>query len=195
MFKVSVTISTLLLLVGSALADDGRPIAIGYKFNISESGSFWEKTLKEMGTKETAAMITAACAVFGIDCSEAAVAATAAIKNLVVKDDVNGEEHHGIIRAPVGYEICNAKIDWGHASIDGESTFNTVILRSPQDNGLGFYAVVPKHRKEGHWISATLYLQFVPAGKVSQSGCMPTGINPWICKGPNCNNFYQGARL
>jgi len=185
------------LLVGNfelAQAQD-KPLAATYRFEIVESGSFFEKTVKEMGTKEAAAMITAACAAFGVDCSQEAAAGTEALKTVINSDSVAGEEHHGIIRAPVGYEICKAKVDWGHASIDGESTFNTAIVRTPNDNGLGYYAVVPKHRKEGHSVKATLYLEFVPGGTTSQYGCWPTGLNPWICKGQSCSQFYPEAHL
>jgi hypothetical protein len=194
MLRSFVAISALLVGMGSAWAQEG-PIAVKIDFKISEKGGFWEKTGKEAGTPEAAAMITAACAAFGVDCSRYALAGTQLINQVVVGDDVKGEEHHGIIRAPVGYEICRVKIDWGNTSITGESTFNTVILRDPQNNGLGYYAVVPKHRKEGHWISAPLYLKFVPAGKVSENGCWPEKLNPWICKGQNCSTFNPEARL
>jgi len=171
------------------------PIAVTYRFEIEESGSFLDKTFNEMGTPEAAAMIAAACTVFQMDCTKEAVAAAEVIKEINTSHNVIGEEHSGIIRAPVNYEICKARIDWGNASIDGESTFNTRIVRELHDNGLGFYAVVPKHRPEPHWIRATLYLLFVPSGSIGQYGCFPTNVNPWLAKGPTDATFYPGAHL
>jgi hypothetical protein len=182
------------LLVGIGCASAQGPIAMKAEFHISEKGNFLLKTGKEAGTKEAALMATAACAAFGVNCAKQALRATQLIKAVVVGDNRSGKEHRGIIRAPAGYEICKAKVDWSHSSIDGETTFNSRIVREPKNNGLGFYAVVPKFRKEGHWVDAPLYLEFVPAGKTAAYGCWPTNVYPWVCKGPNCNNFYPGAR-
>jgi hypothetical protein len=187
--------TALCLLVVSASANDPGPIATQVKFDISEKGGFWEHTIPQLGSKEMAAMITAACAVFEVDCSQEAVAATEAIKKLSASDKQEGEEHHGIIRAPVGYEICKAKADWKNASITGEVTFNTRIVRTPNDNGLGYYAVVPKNRSSGQWVETMLYLEFVPAGKTGQYGCWATDTIPWLCKGQNCSQVYPGSRV
>jgi len=32
-------------------------------------------------------------------------------------------------------------------------------VREPNNNGLGYYIVVPNDRKEGHWVHAQLYLE------------------------------------
>jgi len=164
------TIGVLIFAAGGAYAQNG-PIVLKAEVNISESGSFLEKTGKELGTQEAAAAITVACAIFEVDCASEAAASTQLIKKLVVNDDVKGEDHHAVIRSPDGYDMCKVKVDWKNASIDGESTFNAVILRNATDNGFGYYAVVPKNRKEGHWIKAMLYLEFVPAGKAAEYGC------------------------
>jgi hypothetical protein len=194
MLRVVIAIGALLLGVGAAFAQEG-PIVLKAEVNIDEKGSFLEKTGKELGTQEAAAMITAACAVFETDCSKEAAQGTQLIKKLVVGDDVNGEDHHAVIHSPDGYDMCKVKVDWKNASIDGESTFNAVILRNPQNNGFGYYAVVPKHRKEGHWLKAMLYLEFVPKGTADKYGCWADKSNPWVCKGPNCNTFVPGSKL
>lgn len=72
-------------------------------------------------------------------------------------------------------------------SITGESTFNTGIVRSPQANGLGFYAVIPKNRQTRQWVDAYFVVNYVEARKVSQGNCAPTGANPWVCKGQRCS--------
>ena len=171
-----------------ALAADG-PIAVTYRFEIVEQGGFHLETHNQMEPEKRPPEATA-CAAFGGDCSEAE-----AIKPIIVSHNQNGEEHSGIIRAPVNYEICMAKIDWENAFIDGMSTFNTRIEREPQNNGLGFYAVVPKNRPEGHSVKATFYLEFVPAGTTNQYSCWPTNVYPWLAKGANNVQFYPGARL
>lgn len=172
MLRPVIAISALFLGIGGAAAQSG-PIAIKYRFEIAEPGSFFQKTLKEMGTKEFAAMVTAACAAFDIDCSKEAAQTAAVIKSMNIGDQASGEEHHGIIRAPVDYEICKAKIDTAHASVDSQTSFSGEIIRDANNNGLGFYAEVPKNRPEGHSAEADLCLEFVPAGTLSKYGCWP----------------------
>jgi hypothetical protein len=167
--------SVLLVLCGTVVSAAGDDKAyVKYRFEIAESGSFVQKSFKELGTKEVAALITAGCAAWGVDCSQEALAGTEIIAAIVASDIQAGEQHHGIIRAPTGYEICRAKIDTNHASVDSQTSFSGEIIRDVTGNGLGFYAEVPKKRKEGHSAKADLYLQFVPAGTVAQHDCMPT---------------------
>jgi hypothetical protein len=150
-----------------------KPIAVKYRLQIVESGSFFLKTIKEMGTPEAATAISTACAAFQVDCSEQAFILTTLI-SMTLDDSVVGEEHHGIIRAPVGYEICKVKIDSDHASVDSQSSFSGEIIRDPRNNGLGYYAEVPRYRPEGHSVEADLYLEFVSAGMTATNGCFPT---------------------
>lgn len=67
----------------SASAENG-PLAVKIRVDIHESGSFGLKTLKELGTTEAAAMVTAVCTVFGTDCSQEASAGADAIKTMVL---------------------------------------------------------------------------------------------------------------
>jgi hypothetical protein len=198
MLRSVIAITALLASIGSASAQSG-PIAIKYRFEIAEPGSFFQKTLKEMGTKEAAALITAACAAFEVDCSQEAVAATQVVKTINVGDQASGEEHHGIIRAPVGYEICKARIDTAHASVDSQTSFSGEIIRDAHENGLGFYAEVPKNRPQGHSAEADLYLEFVPAGTLSKYGCWPTSNHSdadhlWIWDHGNLAKLQSPAR-
>jgi len=107
MYKLFVLLSVLLTATAPAFAQN-KPIALKYRLEIVESGSLFEKTLKEMGTQEAASIITASCAAFGVDCSDAATVITASI-SMALNDQVGGEEHHGIIRSPAGYTICKKK--------------------------------------------------------------------------------------
>src|SRR5262249_8111419 len=98
------------------------------------------------------------------------------------------EEWTGIFDALEGYEVCNAYLDYGNMSITGESTFNTTVYRAGDSPpGLGFYAVVPKHKQTGQWIEAHLVIAYVPAGTSSNYACAAEKSHPWLCKGQNCN--------
>jgi hypothetical protein len=170
-----VRLLTVIIVFLSGLASahaQNKPLAVKYRLEIVESGSFFLKTLKELGTQEAAAAIAAGCAAFQVDCSNEAAIVTI-LATMALDDNLRGEEHHGIIRAPVGYEICKVKIDVNHASVDGQSSFSGEIIRTVRDNGLGYYAEVPRYRPEGHSVEADLYLEFVLAGTTSQNACWP----------------------
>jgi hypothetical protein len=171
--------------MGTASADS---IYTKVRFSIRENGNFAGTVFTTLGTPEVAALVSAGCAAYGVDCSGAAAAASALIRTLASNDSRSGNEHHGIYKAPQGYEICKAKIDWGHTGIDSESTFSAVIERDPQNNGLGWYAVVPHGGGRGHGIDSDLYLQFVTAGQSGQNDCFLTNTHVWNCKGPDCPN-------
>lgn len=175
------------------------PIATKIRFAIDEPGSFGLKTLKELGTQQAAAIVTAACAAFGADCSDEASAGAAAIKAIVVGDKKNGNQHNGIFRAPVGFSICKAKIDMAHGSVDSGSSFSGEIGREPGNNGLGFYAAVPQFQNAGHSVEADLYLEFVPAATFDQYGCWPSSDHSlaahlWNCNHGNCQVIKPEAR-
>jgi hypothetical protein len=183
-------------------ANATEPIAVGHEFHITEGGGFAQKTIKEMGSKEFQAMVTAACALYGVDCSDAAstirdgaqyitkvtgnASSSVYITGEVTRHDAGSEAWAGFFRTPQGYQICNAALDYGNMSITGPSTFNTTIYRG-HDNGLGFYAVVPKNRPTRQWIDAHFVIKYVPAGSVAQNSCMADGVHPWLCKGQSCN--------
>ena len=101
-------------LTTSAVADG--PVYAKIRFSIRENGNFAGSVFTTLGTPEAAALVTAGCAAYGVDCSSEAAAGAALLKSLASGDAKNGIDHHGIYRAPVGYEICKAKIDWGHTA-------------------------------------------------------------------------------
>src|ERR1700720_166195 len=132
------------LLLASVSFVRAEELLVAHEFHVSEAGGFGAKTLKEMGSPEFQAIVTAACAAYGVDCSSAAGAIRKAAEigspivgqagsNVYITGNVtkhDGEEWAGTFRAPIGYEICGAWLDYGNMSITGESTFNTSILRS-----------------------------------------------------------------
>jgi len=175
------------------------PIVVLHEFHIAEGGGFLAKTIKELGSREASTMLYAGCAVVGYNCQNEASAvrtwaqvASAAyteaagemfISGRLTKHD--GEAWNGIFDSPAGYDICKAGIVDPFA-ISGETTLNVRVIRSC-DNGLGFYAVVPKNRADrGHHIDAYISILFVPAGTRSQFGCTPDDT-PWLCRGPTCD--------
>jgi hypothetical protein len=187
-----------------AAAADKEPFIFVHTFIISEGGGFLDKTLKESGTKEMVAAVAAVCAAAGGECSTQAAEGAALAKWLskdlsdarsyhfittgAVKHGSDSEEWAGQFYAPAGYEVCTAGIDTNNMSIDFESTFN-VTKENFKANGvdksvLGFYAVVPKHRPEGHSIKARFAILYTPFGfKNSEVHCYNSGTQFWQCKG------------
>jgi hypothetical protein len=161
-------------------------LAIKTRFELTKSGSFAGTVWSGADPTLIGVAIQAGCAAFGADCSGPATAISTIIKGIKQSQTVSGGDVHGIYSAPVGWEICKAKIDWAHTGISGGSTFNSVIVRDAVNNGLGYYAFVEQAPGHGTGITSDVYLYFVKAGKTAAYGCMPTRTNPWICTGKDC---------
>jgi hypothetical protein len=139
------------------------------------------------------------CAAYDLDCSDAAsfvrqggeiadVTVGQADSNVYITGVVtynDGGEWAGIFEVR-GYEICGAKLS--DLSITSPSTFNTRIVRDNQNNGLGFYAVIPKNRPSRQWVDAYMLVHYVRAGTLNRNRCMDTDYNPWLCEGQNCHD-------
>ena len=97
------------------------PKTLVHEFHIHESGGFLSKTLKELGSNEAVAMVTAACAAFGGGCSQAAKTggiAVQVISNEYTSQGSNyfitgrltkphvGEEWCGLFDELQGYQVC-----------------------------------------------------------------------------------------
>jgi hypothetical protein len=189
------------LYAASAALCRAEVILVAHEFHVTEGGGFINKTLKEMNSNEFQAAMTVGCAAYGVDCSKAAIAIRKGAEiggtvvgqagsKVFITGDVTkqaGEEWWGIFRAPVGYEICTVHNDYNRMSITGETTFNTTVLRTPNDNGLGFYAVIPKNRPVGQWVEAYFVVKYVDSGSMGQNQCVPSGTPAWQCKGQACN--------
>src|SRR5262245_59177899 len=149
-------------------------------------------------------IMTGACKLFGVNCEAAAEYLRDVAyygSEYLSQPDLQttawihrhpGEEYYAKFLAPAippksdgspadyYYTTCKAKIDTGHGSITGPSTFNGGIQRmpGPRGDGLGLYAVVPKHRSTGQWVNFTVYVQFVKVEKgnlafLKKYGCWP----------------------
>ena len=200
-----IIISALILLAGGFEASaQTASITQPETFEAWEGGGFVSKTWKELGTPEAAALITAACAAFGVDCSSGATAIADAAKqtNRFVQqtnytgtariDRHPGEEYYAKFDSPPGHTICKAVIDIGNGSITGGATFNGSIQRTGED-GLGLYAVVPMNRPTGQWVRFNLVVEYVPTGTLDQYKCWPNNTLVFQCTGQNCPT-YPGAR-
>jgi hypothetical protein len=75
-------------------------------------------------------------------------------------------------------------------------TFNTRVLRTSQDDGLGYYSVVP-YSNEGTRLSATMRLTFVKVATTDDvnkaigvlkdpNKCMFQNTCPWRCRNNDC---------
>jgi hypothetical protein len=210
----------LVLLVGATVEQTGNAqiLDVIHELHINESGSFIIKTTKEMNTREFQVLASVVCAYYGVppsNCTKyiaavqqgAKVLSSAAsgrnhyITGEITRHDPGSEAWAGIFRAPVGYTICNAGIFYGQASVDGESSFSSQILRGTKDWGLGFYTVVPKNRKEGHWVEYYALVRYVkadPGWEARYKNCAPTGSTPWDCKGHEpggCNALTRDSDI
>jgi hypothetical protein len=163
------------------------------EFHVAERGTINTRPLVEMSSADFQAIATAACAAYGCSSSPDTVKKAPLVSaddNFYITGEARheGDEWRGIFRAPQGYEICAARLALERTTISGFSTFTASIVRTPQNNGLGFYAVIPKGRIEAQWVEAYFFVKYVTAGTVDQDNCAPTDSNPWLCKGPNCSN-------
>jgi len=193
---------------GIAAAHAQDEIVVPHEFHAREAGSFVIKTTKELDSSQFQAMLTTACAIYGVDCSEEAAAirkgayyanqytSSNNVSTSAWIDRHPGEEYYAKFAAPEGYTTCKAIIDVGHGSITGGSTFNGSIQRmpGPRNDGIGLYAVVPKNRPSGQWVSFVVWVDFVRVGTLGQHQCWPDRTTVFQCTGQNCST-HPGARM
>lgn len=196
--KMAVISAPLLLAMLSlpqvAYAESGDIFAVKVPFEITRHGDFAGAVLDKITDPNVlGGIIAAGCAANGIDCTDVAAGMAQAVGLSINR---GGWDFRGIYRAPVGWEICTAKIDWGHTGISGGTTFNSTIVRTANDNGLGWYVSVEQAEGYGTGVTSSLVLEFVKAGTLQSHGCWPSGVHPWLCKGKDCGHpFYPGAHL
>lgn len=156
-----------------------------------EKGSFFYKTIIELGTDEGKAALQAACNAFRTDCSILAEA----LGTYRYLSRHKGNEHHDNIMSPEGWEVCDLNYTTG---VSPES-FLSITYRHddtisfvPNGNGpdgISLYFAVPQNEKEGHWIDTYLNVMYVPAGERSNYNCLQlneigrTDIRILTCKG------------
>jgi hypothetical protein len=184
-----------------AFAQNG-PIFQTESFEAWEGGGFLQKTWKELGTPEAAAIIAVGCALFEVDCSSVStrIAEGAKATNRYIQSGNYvgtafigrhpGEDYYAKFGAPATYTPCKAVTDVSGGSITGPSTFNASI----QADGIGIYAVVPKNRPSGQWARFNMLVEYVPNGSREQYKCWPMNAVVVQCTGQNCNTPQPGSR-
>jgi hypothetical protein len=181
---------------GSVTAQQPDELPVKVRFSIDRNGSFAGDVLHTLGQREVAAIIAAGCAAYGVDCSQEAAAGVALARQIDANMSGGGNEHHGIYRAPVGYAICRAKLDYAHAGISGGASMSAQLMRTAQDNGLGWYANVPRGDGRGEGFDADIYIEFILAspGNLERHGCWEPHLL-WDCHGHDgCKTFDPAAR-
>jgi hypothetical protein len=193
-------------LLSSTSFTQAQEVLVAHEFHVTEAGGFGIKTIHEMGSPEFQVLATAACAAYGVNCAGVAGKVRTAAQiaapifgqlgsNVYITGNVTrheGIEWNGIFSAPVGYEICDALLDYGRMSITGGSTFNATVTRVSPDNGLGFYAAIPQNGAGGReWVEAYFVVKYVPAGTTSQYNCLPSPTSVWQCKGQACTPLHR----
>lgn len=169
-----------------------------YDFCYTRGRTIGQQITNTLSTNEFRYALTAVCAAYGADCSSQASSIQRGAKRLHAEITVpKGDESNGIIRVPMDVEVCRAAIDMGNASITGRTHFNTTIMRSGADNGLGFTVYAQTRGGVGsprEWVNARLWLQLVPAGQRNRYNCPPLPSRAWDCAGRNCR-FYQAGSV
>lgn len=164
-------------------------------FSVTEGGGFLTKTWKELGSREAAQIITAACAAYGYDCSNEAEAIRRVAQEShnrfnrgkyrgTFRVRQRGEEWRGGFSAPPGYSICTLYTPLRRASITGGSTFNATISNTQKGSGVSVYAVIPKNRSTRQWATFNMVAMYVPIDDYSTYSCWPHRTAAVRCKGP-----------
>jgi hypothetical protein len=179
----AVTAAIIVCSTNAHTQSPAEPAYVKTRFSIDVHGNFGGYVLSKLDPTAVIVAVEAGCLAFGTDCTSQAAAAGKILQQIKAADNHGGNEHHGIFNSPPGYEICKAKIDYGHSGFSANATFASRIVRQPNQNGLGFYADVAPNPGEGTGVDADIYMQFVPAGTTSQYACWPNGGIPWNCHG------------
>ena len=173
-------------------------MAVKARFSFDRGGNSAGAVFNKLGQKEVAVLIAAGCAAYGADCTKEAAALVNIAKRIDANISGSGNERHGIYRAPVGWTICKAKWDYAHAGISGGASMSAQLMRTNTDNGLGWYANVPRGDGRGEGIDVDLYIEYVRAspGNEARHQCWAPALL-WDCKGherSGCNTFDGRAR-
>jgi hypothetical protein len=143
--------------------------------NPSEIGR-WQKVLS---TPEVQAIGDAVTTAYGcVGCYS--MVATGV--NTVVPLSNAGNDHKGVIQAPVGYTVCRAYAKDPSLNCDGTLTGSYRTADDPGSggyDGLHWYIVVPTPGigKGSCWVEATIVVEFLRAtpGNRSRHNCAPSG--------------------
>ena len=179
-----------------AMATDAPPhVYLQLHIDINKAGYFFDVLPIDM---TVAASTGAACVAFTGDAA-ACAASTAAMgrrAHPIPHDKQEDARHTGFFQAPLGYEICRARIQWAETTLDVGSSIAATMVRNtdilgphndPDRNGLAYDIQVGASGSSPHPVKTILDLDFIDAKLTADpaSGCFPTGLKPWDCHGTN----------
>jgi hypothetical protein len=176
-------LASLVVGMGSAQAQE----IVGQRYQINRTVSPegpWQWVVRQVNTPEGQALLAAAGAAFAIP--PGTISTVVAVADVAARfEPRRGEEYRGILPAPGGYSICRVQRVGTGFSVSRRTTFNTTINRSSDNNGLSWYAHIPRERwRHGRsWVNVDMYVWFVRRGLESQYNCSPSGLHPWLCSG------------
>lgn len=172
-----VTTSKVALATDVASFDNGDRILVPFHWKIEHrAGNPFENFARQLGTPEGRKIIGTIATLAGLDPATATVAA-AAIP--LPKLDAGATDNRGIIAAPAGMTICNAKpigkLEASHAS------WSSSIVRNGNQDGLGYYTSVGTGQGTTHRIMGDFYVEFVKPvdGWEAKYGCLPDKKIVW----------------
>jgi len=192
MKRLALTMILFLELGGSANA---QMVFEAYDFCYTRGRDLGQQLAKGLSSDELKYAAVAVCAAYGVDCSNQAQAVQTGAKVYSQITEPRGDESNGIIRVPPQYDVCYAVLDYGKASITSNTVFNTTIMRSGNDNGLGYTVYAKTHggvAPPREWVNARIYLMLVPNGTRGQYSCPPLPSRAWNCKGRSCEYLVGG---
>jgi hypothetical protein len=189
MSKIAFVTMSVCMLLACEAAAQVEVLVQRYDVFVERKRGVIQKTVKELGSKEGRAIVSAAAAYFGVDPSKMNAGISAA--QMLVPG--GSEEMRGLIQTPVNYTICYAvplgPSGAGQHGIEthGDSTFNTTLTRvipgKSNLDGLGWYMVVP-YKSGGARVTGVFDVVWVLAnpGWQTKYKCRPTGEHPWLAR-------------
>jgi hypothetical protein len=162
--------------VDVATLDNGDRIIVTYHFKIEHRAkSAIDIFVHQIGTPEGRKILGAALSAIGVDPTIASI-----VSANVPLPAINAEatENRGILSYP-GMTICKAgpvgDLETSHASWSGR------IVRSPTQDGLGYYTAVGTSPGTTHRIQGNFFVEFVKPvdGWEQKYGCMKTDELAW----------------
>lgn len=167
-----------------SFADSDDIIVQRYTIKIEKHQTFMDKTIQEAGSTEGKALIGAVASYFGVPSTVVGLTLAA-----IRPDRQAGSDYWRSIPSPPGYTICYAKptgAQYNGVETSQDSTFNAVIRRQPDFDGLAMYLAVPLKTVTTRAMS-TFDVAFVrnPPGWQKYPQCRPTSEAAWLSRNNN----------
>jgi hypothetical protein len=188
---IAASVVLLTVSVNAPKGQENLPEAIftPHFIRINERGGFFEKSWSQLNTPEFKAGVSLACAALG--CTPLVSTIIMSVGSIPISsgedyatsgriDKQAGEEWWIAFPPPSSdYVTCSAAYDPKTISANrGDATSGTVF-RGPQEDWVGSYNEVPKHRPEGHWVSVDFVVKYVKRGTESANQCVPDRTPVW----------------